>query len=60
MHYPQYMNEHILHEKREREEKMLPQGGGSSGGRIGASIVAQSNECGVRRNPPLTSPLTLL
>jgi len=40
---------------------MLPHGGGSGGGLIDASVAAQSNECGVRRNPPLTSnPLTLL
>jgi len=28
-----------MHEKLESEEKMLPQGGGSSGGRIEASVA---------------------
>jgi len=30
-----------MHEKEEREGKMLPQGGGSSGGRIGPSVDIQ-------------------
>jgi len=39
---------------------MLPHGGGSSGVLIGASAAAQSNQCGIRRNPPLMSnPLTM-
>ena len=31
-----------MHEKEERERKILPQGGGSSGGRIGLSVATQS------------------
>jgi len=47
--------------KKREGRKMLTQGGGSGGGLIGASIAAQSNCCGVRRSPPLTSnSLTLL
>ena len=33
---------HICMKKKEREEKMLPQGGGSGGGQIGPSVAAQS------------------
>ena len=36
-----WMNAYI-HEKEEREGKMLPQGDGSGGGWIGSSIAAQS------------------
>ena len=35
-----------MHEKEEREGKILPQGGGSGGGRIGTSVAAQSKSCG--------------
>ena len=36
-----------MHEKEERKEKILPQGGGSSSGRIGPSVAAQSKYCGL-------------
>ena len=42
-----------MHEKEEREGKMLPQGDGSGGGRIGASVATQSKSCGGSWNPPL-------
>ena len=42
-----------MHEKEEREGKMLLQGGGSGGGRIGASVIAQSKLRGLSRNPLL-------
>ena len=32
-----------MHDKEEREGKMLPQGGGSDGGQIGASVAAKLN-----------------
>jgi len=35
-----------MHEKEEKGGKMLPQGGGSGGGRIGSSVAAQSRYCG--------------
>ena len=35
-----------MHEKEERKEKMLPHGGGSGGGRIGASVVTQFKSSG--------------
>jgi len=48
-----------MHKK--REEKMLPHGGGSGGDLIGVSVTTQSNECGIQRNPTLTSNiLTML
>jgi len=31
-----------MYEKEEREEKLLPQGDGSSGGRIGSNVAIQS------------------
>jgi len=41
-----------MHEKEERKGNMLSQGGGSSGGRIGLSVVNQSKYCELSRNPP--------
>ena len=45
-----------MYEKEERKGEMLPQGGGSSGGRTGPSIAAQSKYFGVSWNlPSMTS-----
>ena len=41
-----------MHEKEEKGGKMLPQGGGSGGCRIGSSVAAQSRYCGFSWNSP--------
>ena len=51
MHCPQCMNEmHEWMKKTKREGKILPQGDGSGGGRIGESVAMQSKFCGSSRN----------
>ena len=42
-----------MHEKEEREGKLLPLGGGFGGGRIGLSVASQSRYYGDSRNSPL-------
>ena len=51
MHCPQWWMNAYMHEKEEREGKILPQSGDSGGGRIGPSIATQSKYCGLWRNP---------
>ena len=41
-----------IHEKAEREGKILPQGGGSGAGLIRPSVSAQSRYCRFSWNPP--------
>ena len=42
------MNAYV-HEKEEKEEKMLPQGGGSGGVQIGLSVATQLNNVEFQR-----------
>ena len=41
--------------KQMKREEKLSHGGGSGGGLIGPQNVAQSKDCGSRKNPPMTS-----
>ena len=43
-----------MHETNREGRKNSPQGGGFGGGLIGPRNAAQSNLCGVQRNPPKT------
>jgi len=55
MHCPQCVMNVCMYETNREGREKSPQGGGSGGGLIGPRNAAQSNLCGVRRNPPETS-----